>query len=110
MVRTMIFVPRTMMTMRVLAFHSMVPPRALTIGAIGENVQPHLTWGLASISRSTSLTLRIFEPIVMAMTLLASVSAAETLASVGTVIPTRHSTKQRKIIVSLFTIPPGGKG
>src|SRR5450830_1359864 len=44
-VSTRVFVPRTMVTLWVLGFHSIVPPRASMMGARGTNVRSHLIWG-----------------------------------------------------------------
>src|SRR5450756_1108244 len=67
-VSTRVFVPRTMVTLWVLGFHSIVPPRAAMMGARGTNVRPHLIWGLVSFLPLRPLILRVYEPMIMMMT------------------------------------------
>src|SRR5450756_290460 len=69
MCRTRVCVPRTMVTVWVLAFHVIVPPKASMMGAMGANVRPHLIWGPASFLPSTPLILMVFKPMIMMMTI-----------------------------------------
>src|SRR5450756_1813101 len=69
MCRARVCVPRTMVTVWVLAFHSILPPRASMMDARGTNVRPHLIWGPASFLPLRPLILMVFEPMIMMMTI-----------------------------------------
>src|SRR5450756_2275237 len=119
MCRTRVCVPRTMVTVWVLAFHSIVPPRASMMDARGTNVRPHLIWGPASFLPSRPLIVVISDPMYMTMTIVlepgtpytssGTLSALTTAGAMTTVSANINiASTVATILLNFLIIPPLG--
>src|SRR5450759_4389151 len=130
MVRTIVLVPSTIVTVLFTASHVNVPPRASIMVSRGANIRLHLISGAASIWPGTALKphphpeapraamiLMFFEPTVKTMMIIlksgSSYTSAGTLFALATVgatatLMTSSTKSAARILLNFLIIPPSG--